>query len=266
MKLLPPFCRRVVLLVLVAPACLATSCSREQVKQDGPAETIPVTALIAQADKFYAARGSIENAREAVAMIRRARMSDYGNYEVVWKLSKYNYYLGQHEADENEKAKLDAFREGIAAGQAAVKIAPDKPEGHFWLGANLGGRGQVQGPLYALPDIPDIRREMETVIKIDETYEGGSAYLALGQIDLELPELMGGDRKRAVEELEKGVRVADDNALMRLRLAEAYYELKRPADARAQAQAVLKLKPDPDYVPEYEQAAEGARQLLKKLS
>ena len=62
------------------------------------------------------------------------------------------------------------------------------------------------------------------------------------------------------------MKVADDNALLRLRLAEAYYETKRHADARAQAEAVLKMKPDPDYKPEYDQAAEGARQLLRKLS
>ena len=89
-------------------------------EESGPTETVPVPELIAQADKYYAARVSIENAREAVAMIRRARMSDYGNYEVAWKLSKYNYYLGEHEAD--EKAKLDAFREGIAAGRDAEHI------------------------------------------------------------------------------------------------------------------------------------------------
>src|SRR5437868_10019655 len=264
MKLLPPLSRKALLLSVAVCTCVAASCSRGQVAEDKPAETVPVQELVAQADRYYAARDKIENAREAVAVMRRARMSDYGNYEVVWKLSKYNYYLGVHESD--DKSKLDAFREGIAAGQAAVRLAPDKPEGHFWLGANLGARGEAQGPIYALPDIPQIRNEMETVIKLDEGYEGGSAYLALGQIDLELPELMGGDRKRAVEELEKGVKVADDNALLRLRLAEAYYETKRHADARAQAEAVLKMKPDPDYKPEYDQAAEGARQLLRKLS
>jgi predicted Zn-dependent protease len=264
MKLLPHASRRVLLLSLAASACLAASCSRGQVKSEGPTEAAPTQELIAQAEKYYAARDKIENAREAVAVMRRARMSDYGNYEAVWKLSKFDYYLGAHESD--DKAKLDAFREGIAAGEAAVKLAPDKPDGHFWYAANLGARDEVQGPLYALPDIPQIRREMELVIKLDESYEGGSAYLALGQIDLELPELMGGDRRRAIEELEKGVKVADDNALLRLRLAEAYYEQKRPADARAQAQAILKMKPDPDYKPEYEEAADGARQLLKKLS
>src|SRR5919202_4121867 len=214
MSLLPLFCRRVLPLALVASTCLAASCSRGRVEESGPTETVPVPELIAQADKYYAARASIENAREAVAMIRRARMSDYGNYEVAWKLSKYNFYLGQHEAD--EKAKLDAFREGIAAGEAAVKLAPDRPEGHFWLGANTGGRAKVQGPLYALSSVPDIRREMEKVIKLDEGFQAGSAYLALGQLDLELPDVMGGDSKRAVEELERGLKVGPNNALLRL--------------------------------------------------
>jgi tetratricopeptide (TPR) repeat protein len=263
MKLLPHFCRGVVLLWLVASACLAASCSRGRAKQEAPADAVDVRELIAQADKYYAARASIENAREAVAVMRRARMGDYSSYEAAWKLSSYDYYLGEHESD--EKARLDAYREGIAAGEAAVRLAPDKPDGHFWLGANRGGRAQVQGPLYALSDVPDIRREMETVIKLDEGYQDGSAYLALGEIDLDLPELMGGDRKRAVEELEKGLRFGGDNALLRLRLAEAYYEVKRRDDARAQAQAILKMKPDPDYMPEYQQAADGARQLLKKL-
>src|SRR5947209_1077477 len=263
MKLLPPFCRKAFLLTLVTCACLAASCSRGQVKQEAPADQVNVQELVAQADKYYASRDSIENAREAVAVMRRARMSDYSNYEVAWKLSSYDYYLGEHESD--EKAKLDAFREGIAAGEAAVRLAPDKPDGHFWLGANRGGRAQVQGPLYALSDVPDIRREMETVIKLDEGYQDGSAYLALGEIDLDLPELMGGDHKRAVEELEKGLRFGEDNAMLRLRLAEAYYEVKRKEDARAQAQAILKMKPDPEYMPEYREAADGARQLLKKL-
>ena len=220
---------------------------------------------MAQAESLYAQRSSLDKAREAAAMYRSARMSDYGNYEAVWKLARADYYLGEHETDDD--AKLNAYREGIAAGEAAVRLAPDKPEGHFWYGANLGGRAEAQGPLYALSSVPDIRREMEAVIKLDEGYEGGSAYMALGKIDLELPEVMGGDHKRAVEELEKGLRVGGgDNSMLRLQLAEAYYETKRTADARAQAEAILKMKPDPDYESEHKEAAEGARQLLKKMS
>jgi hypothetical protein len=255
--------RRALLLALAALAAVSTSCSRAH-SGEPPRESTSAAELVTQADALYAERSSIEKARQAVAVLRRARMADYGNYDAIWKLSKYDYYLGGHERDEQHQ--LEAFREGITAGEAAVKLAPDKPEGHFWLGANLGGRAKVQGPLYALSSVPDIRREMETVIKLDDSFQAGSAYLALGQLDLELPDVMGGDSKRAVEELERGLKVGQDNALLRLQLAKAYYVVKRPADARAQADAILKMKAAPGYETEYEEAVEGARQLLTKLN
>lgn len=263
MKLSSPLSHKALPLTLAALVGLTASCAREEAKQPAPPDAVAVAGLLSEADKHYAERVSIEHARQAVAVLRRARMTDYKSYEVIWKLARCQYYLGSHEAE--EKLKLEAFREGIAAGESAVKLAPDKPEGHFWLGANLGGRAKVQGPLYALSSVPDIRREMETVIKLDEGFQSGSAYLALGQIDLDLPEMMGGDRKRAVEHLEKGLRFGVNNSMLRLRLAEAYYAVKRHADARAQASAILKLKPSPDYVPEHEEASEGARRLLEKL-
>lgn len=251
------------MLSLAAFVTAFASCNRTQ-SNEAPRETASAPELIKQADGLYAERASIEKAQQAVAVLRRARMADYGNYEAIWKLSKYDYYLGAHESDNQQQ--LEAFREGIAAGEQAVKLAPDKPEGHFWLGANLGGRAKAQGPLYALSSVPDIRREMEAVIKIDESFQAGSAYLALGQLDLDLPELMGGDSARAVSELEHGLKVGEDNALLRFQLARAYYEVGRHADARAQANAILKMKPLPEYQPEYDEAAESARQLLKKLN
>jgi tetratricopeptide (TPR) repeat protein len=261
----PARVRRTILLVsLAALAAVASSCASTQPSSEPPPDTASAAELVKQADGLYAERASVEKARQAVAVLRRARITDYGNYEAIWKLSKYNYYLGGHESD--EPRKLDAFREGIAAGEAAVRLAPDKPEGHFWLGANLGGRAKVQGPLYALSSVPDIRREMETVIKLDEGFQAGSAYLALGQIDLDLPDVMGGDPERAAAELERGLKFGENNALLRFHLARAYYQLGRHADARKEADAVLKMKPPPDYKTEYEEAAEGARQLLSKLN
>jgi tetratricopeptide (TPR) repeat protein len=265
MKLLLPLSHKALPVTLAALVGLAASCAREHAMQPAASETVAVEGLLSEADKYYAQRESIEHARQAVAVLRRARMADYNNYEAVWKLARSQYYVGSHEADDSETLKLEAFREGIAAGESAIKLAPDKPEGHFWLGANLGGRAKVQGPVYALSSITDIRREMETVIRLDEGFQSGSAYLALGQLDLELPEVFGGDRKRAVEELEKGLRFGENNSLLRLRLAEAYYAVKRHADARTQASAILKLKPSPDFVPEHEEAAKGARRLLEKL-
>jgi tetratricopeptide (TPR) repeat protein len=251
-------------LLSFACAALACACARNPAPEPAPTpagEDVP--ALVAEADRLYARRESPERAREAAALLRRARTADYQNYEVVWKLSKFDYYLGSRE-DGEKGARAAAFDEGVAAGEAAVRLRPDAPDGHFWLGANLGGRAQLRGALSALSAVDDVRREMETVIRLDEGYQAGSAYLALGQLDLELPGVMGGDHRRAVETLEKGLRFGPDNALLRLRLAEAYLAVKRPADARKQLDAILQMKPHPDYLAEYREAERRARKLLEE--
>ncbi len=103
---------------------------------------------------------------------------------------------------------------------------------------------------------------MEAVLKIDDSYQGGSAYMALGQLDTELPEMLGGDSQRAVTTLEKGLRVGEQNSLLRLALARAYLATRRRDDARKQLNFILQMKPAPDYLLEYKEVNAQARQLL----
>ncbi len=216
---------------------------------------------IAEGDRLYAERGDLAKARRAVAALRQARTADYGNYEAAWKLARADYYLGSHgsgnEVDE-------AFREGVQAGKTAVQLNGDKPEGHFWLGANYGGSAQ-QSTLAGLSSVDDIRSEMETVIKMDESFQGGSAYLVLGQLYLEAPRVLGGDTAKAIGYLEKGLKIAPDNALMRVHLAEAYHAAGRDAEARKQIDRLMAMTPPPDYVPEYQEAVEKGKKLLEKM-
>lgn len=243
----------------VAAACSGGGAAPEEAPRQAP----PVADLIAQADRLYAQRGeSLERVREAISFLRLARSRDNRNYEAAWKLSRAACYLGTHDTD--EATRLESFREGIAAGELAQQFAPERPEGHFWHGANLGARARLQGPIYALASVAEIRRDMEAVIRLDEGFQSGSAYLTLGSMDLELPEVLGGNDERAVEVLERGLAFGADNAPLRVKLAEAYLTMRRPADARKQLRAVLQMKPAPDRQPEYEEAAAQARKLLEK--
>lgn len=217
--------------------------------------------LIAQADQLYAQRDDLAHARQAIILIRQARTADAGNYEAAWKLAEFNYYLGDNTTDGDERER--AFRDGIEAGKAAVKLQPEKPEGHFWLGANYGGRAQASS-LSGFSAVGDIRKEMEAVLRLDEGFQAGSAYMALGQLYLEAPGLLGGDQKKAVQLLEKGLHYGVDNPLYRLQLAKAYIAVKRKEDARKELNAAINMKPDPDFMPESKKAIEEARQLLNK--
>ena len=222
----------------------------------------PSAEAISEADGYYAQRADLVKVRQAIVSLRQARAEDPSNYELAWRLSKFNYYLGAHTPESSEQEK--AYREGIEAGKLAVQLQDGKPEGHFWLGANYGGNAQIS-TLAGLGELDDIKHEMETVLKINEGFQSGSAYMVLGQVYLESPRLLGGDTSKAISYLEKGIKVGPNNALLRVRLAQAYAEAHRNDDARKQIDALMAMKPLPDYKPEYQDAVAEAKKLQDKI-
>ena len=231
-----------------------------------PAENLGVTRpsaeAIAEADQFYEGRADLMKVRQGIVALRQAQAGDPSNYELAWRLAKFNYYLGAHSADESEKEK--AFRDGIEAGKRAVQLQDSKPEGHFWLGANYGGSAQLS-TLAGLSEIEDIKHEMEAVLKLDQGYESGSAYMVLGQVYLASPRILGGDTQKAIEYLEKGLRLGPNNALLRWHLAEAYAQANRNDEARKQIDALRAMKAAPGYEPEYNEAVAETQKLQEKL-
>lgn len=217
---------------------------------------------MAQADSLYAQRDDLGQARQAVSLLKQARIEDYGSYEIAWKLSRSEYYVGDHTT--NDRERTDSFRGGIEAGERAVKLQNGKPEGHFWLGANYGGSAK-NSTLANLSSVEDIRREMNAVLKLDETFQAGSAYLGLGQLYLQAPRMLGGDRQKAIDYLEKGLRFGKENALLRLRLAEAYHLVNRDPEALKQIDYLASMKIDPAFGPEYKEAVEKAQKLRSEL-
>ncbi|HEY2961067.1 MAG TPA: hypothetical protein VGJ37_01540, partial [Pyrinomonadaceae bacterium] len=123
---------------------------------------------LAEAEALYEGREDLNKARSAVAALRQGRTADYGNYEVAWKLSRAAFYVGDH--TDNDSERDDMFREGIEAGKAAIALQPDKPDGHFWLGANYGSSA-AHSTLANLSSFQDIKTEMDAVLRIDEGYE-----------------------------------------------------------------------------------------------
>jgi tetratricopeptide (TPR) repeat protein len=250
------------LLIVIALSMAGISCRKAAIANvDRPAGR-PSTEAIAEAEQLYAGRADLVKVRQGLVALRQAQAEDQANYELAWRLAKFNYFLGAHSPDSTEQGK--AFHDGIEAGKLAVKLQDGKPEGHFWLGANYGGNAKIS-VLAGLSEFDDIKREMETVIKLDEGYQTGSAYLGLGQLYLESPGLLGGDTQKAIEYLEKGLRLGPDNALLRANLAAAYAEAHRNGDARKQIDGLLAMKPVPGYEPEYNDAVAQVRKLQEKI-
>ncbi|HEU4836626.1 MAG TPA: TRAP transporter TatT component family protein [Pyrinomonadaceae bacterium] len=218
---------------------------------------------LAEAEPLYEGRDDMTKARTAVTALRQAHAADYGNYEAAWKLARAAFYVGDRTDNDTEREAM--FKEGTDAGKAAVQLQPNKPDGHFWLGANYGGSA-AHSTLANLSSFQDIKGEMEAVLKLDESYQGYSAYLGLGRLYLQAPKVLGGDPTKAVEYLEKGVKLNPNNTLMRYELAEAYETVDRKSDAKKQIETLMAATPDPKYMAEHKQAVEDAKKLLEKIN
>ena len=241
---------------------LATSCNEGAPYESPATDSASAAEDIASADQLYGQRADLTQLRRGIISLRQALTKDPGNYDAAWKLSKFNYYLATHTDDSKERD--DAFRAGIDAGKTAVQLQNEKPDGHFWLGANYGGAAE-HSTIQGLATVNDIRNEMQTVLRLNEGYQDGSAYMVLGLVDLNAPSLVGGDPKRAVEEMEKGLRFGEPNALLHLHLAEAYKKVGRNDDARRELKKILSMTPDPNYLPEYKEASAAAQKLLDEM-
>src|SRR4029078_9492621 len=89
----------------------------------------------------------------------------------------------------------------IAAGAAAIPAASDRPEGHFWIAANMGALAESFGLRQGIKYRTPVRDELETVLRLNPGFLNGSADRALGRWYYKVPRLFGGSQKLAESHL-----------------------------------------------------------------
>jgi uncharacterized membrane protein len=210
-------------------------------------------AVAAQApdpDLLYRQRENIASAQQA---------------EGIWaaRLAKARYWLGTHAPENTRKAYLES---GIAAGRAAVGASMSKPEGYFWIAANMGALAESFGLRQGLKYRGDIKEALETVLRLDPAFQQGSADRALGRWYYKVPGLFGGSNKKSEEHLRKSLVYNPNSASSLYFLAETLIDLKRRPEAKAVLEKLLAAPVDPDWAPEDREFKQKASVLVKTLS
>lgn len=216
-----------------------------------------------RAERLFAARDNIENLKRAVFHLEDLLARDPSNYEALWRIAKYQDYLSDREKDTPKRLRL--LEVGIEVAKKAVRIDNNRPEGHFWLAANYGDYAGLKGAFKSLWLIQTIRREFETALKIAPAYENGNVYLALGEMDIRLPRLLGGNDGRGIDMLEKGLKVGPSNAGLKLTLAENYLRIGRKEEARRLLESVLSLHDPARTIMEQKELITNAQRLLEGI-
>jgi tetratricopeptide (TPR) repeat protein len=213
-------------------------------------------------DLLYAGREDLGKAREAAAIWADRLAKDPKDFEAAWKLARARYWLGGHAPEAERKALLE---QGISAGRAAVTIDPNRPEGHFWIAANMGALAESFGMRQGLKYRGEIKNTLLTVLKIDPAFQKGSADRALGRWYFKVPGLFGGSDQKSEEHLRKSLTYDPNSTASLFFLAETLLSRGRRDEARAELKKVIDAPLDPDWAPEDRDFKQKAEKLLATI-
>ena len=219
--------------------------------QQAPADADP--------DALYARRADPGSASRAAAIWAERLARNPRDFESAWKLARARYWMGGRAPGSAGKALLEA---GIAAGRTAAALEPARPEGHFWIAANMGALAESFGLRQGLKYRGEIKAGLLKVLELDPAFQQGSADRALGRWYYKVPGLFGGSKAKSEEHLRRSLKYAPDSTASHFFLAETLRDAGRRDEAKSELQRVVDAPFDPDWTPEDREFKDKARKLL----
>jgi len=219
---------------------------------------------VAMADDYYLGRAKLSNVDQSLQLLRQSVTENSNDYEAWWRISRSENFLGRAHDDSDPQAAMQAFQAGIEAGQRAVRLQPNRVEGHLWLGVNYGLLAEEQGWIKGLRLLDTVRNEMEAVARINSDYEQAAGERTLARLYYRAPFFKGGDKQRSIQLLQDCLKRYPQDSFALLYLADDYLALGRRDEARALLEQILNLCPDPQYGPELVANQAEAHQRLQQ--
>jgi len=205
------------------------------------------TAPAGDPDALYRNRATLASAKQPAAIWEARLTANPAGFESAWKLARAMYWLGTHDAEPARRADLER---GVDAGRSASTLEPKRPEGFFWMAADMGALAESFGLRQGLKYRGDIKDALETVLRLDPGFQKGSADRALGRWYFKVPGLFGGSKKKSEEHLRKSLTYDPGSVASHYFLAETLFDMDRDADAREELRKTIAAPVDPDWEPE----------------
>jgi tetratricopeptide (TPR) repeat protein len=218
----------------------------------------PVEAARALVARYHEDRAALDRARDLLD----AALAQDRRVDTMTMLSYVQFLVGDVRATTAE-AKLAAYDRGREIGRRAVELAPKSHDAHLWYAINTARWGETKGVLRSLFLLPTIRQELEILLELDP--RSVRAHILAGNVLLEVPGFVGGDRVKAEEHLKKALEIDPRFTNARVDLARVYIADARYADARRELQRVVNEK-SPSVIADWVvKDAPRARKLLESI-
>jgi tetratricopeptide (TPR) repeat protein len=159
--------------------------------------------------------------------------------------------------------KLTAYDHGRQAARRALEAEPRNVAAHFWFATNTARWGQTNGIVRSLFLLPDVQREIRTVLDLDPRFT--PVYALAGNVYYEVPALLGGDLAKAEEMFRTGLGQDPHYTLMRVGLGKTLIKRGRRDEARRELTAVLEERAPRNPADWTVKDVPEARKLLDRL-
>ena len=157
---------------------------------------------LAEADKIFD-QGGLENYKKSIDLYIKAVEQQPDDYEANWKCARaYREY-----ADKAKKAGIEGWKDicaqygkaGMQYAKKAIELKPERPEGYYYYGLNVGIYSDGVSILTALSEgLKDkTQQSFEKAYAINKMYKDGGPMLSLGRFWAVLPWPLR-DRKKAL--------------------------------------------------------------------
>ena len=213
-------------------------------------------------DALYARRENVTFAQHAATIWQSRLQKNPNDFASAWKLARATYWIGTQGRPADRRPALE---QGIAAGRAATRIEPNRPEGHMWLAADMGALAESFGLRQGLKYRGEIKNELLTVLRLDPAYAQGSADRALGRWYYKVPALFGGSNQKSEEHLRRSLTYNPNSTASLYFLAETLVALKRKSEAKEMLDRVLAAPVDPAWAAEDRDFKTRAQKLIQTL-
>jgi hypothetical protein len=211
-------------------------------------------------DELYRQREDLSSAKRAAEIWSANAGTDF---EAAWKLARAAYWIGGHAPEGERRAALER---GVVAGETAARLRPDRPEGHYWLAADMGTLAESFGISQGMKYRSRIKAELERTAAIDAAWEQASAVTALGRWYYLVPRLFGGSRTKADEHFRRALDQFPHSVTALVFLAESLTAQKKTDEARTLLQRVIGAPGEADWAPEVRDFKRKAADRLRVLT
>ncbi len=217
---------------------------------------------IALGDRAYAAL----DATSALVQYDRAITADPRNYEALWKASRSAIDIGSYSPDASRRQAL--FTRGEQYARRAAELEPGDAEGHFAVARALGKTALAQSARGRIRYATDIRSQALECLRLSQRHAGCLHVMGMWNAEvmrlnsftrLVAKNILGGkvfgaaSWTEGVRYMEASVAADPERIVHHLDLAGVYRDAGKPAKARTEFEAAIRL-PVTDFNDRYYQS------------